>query len=98
MFQIDNHRNVERLQETKTSAMEESTDTEETSRPVVDRAAVAGHHGVRDGLFQVDGTARRVQHRHQVQTVFHFGATVDFRLQTRVSRSHIVFVRYLYRS
>lgn len=49
---------MERLQETKTSTMEEFTDTEETSHPVVYRTAVAGHHGVRDGLVQVLGATR----------------------------------------
>lgn len=77
---------VERLQEVKTSAMEESTDTEATSHPVVHRATVTGHHGGHNGHVQVVGAARRVQHRHKIRTLSDIGATVNTGLQTRVSR------------
>lgn len=77
---------MERLQEVKTSTMEESTDTETTSHPVVHRATVTGHHGVRDGHVQIVGTAGRVQQCHQIRTVFHIGTTINIGIQTRVSR------------
>lgn len=65
--------------------MEESADTKEASHPVVHRTAVAGHHGVRDGLFQVDGAANQLQHRYQIPGISHYGAVVDFGLHIRVS-------------
>lgn len=67
--------------------MEELADTEETSHPVVRRTAVAGHHGVRDGLVPVVGATRPVQQRHQIRAVSHNYPRVDPRLQTRVSRT-----------
>jgi len=82
---------VERLQEVKTPAMEESTDTEATSHPVVHRNSVAGHHGRYNGHVQVVGAARRVQHRHEIRTLPHNGATVNTGLQTRVSRVVYLF-------
>lgn len=90
-MQIDNIRrissDVERLQETETSNMEEPADTEETPHPVVRRAAAAGHHGVRDGPVQVVGATRRIRPRHPVRAVSHIGASADTGLQTRVSRN-----------
>jgi len=80
---------VERLQEVKTSAMEESTDTKATSHPVIHRATVTGHHGRHNGHVQIVGAARRVQHRHKIPTLFDIGATVNTGLQTRVS--HVVY-------
>jgi len=77
---------VERLQEVKTSAMEESTDTEATSHPVVHRTTVAGHHGGHDGHVQIVGAARRVQHPYKIRTLSHIDTTVNTGLQTRVSR------------
>jgi len=68
--------------------MEEFTDTEATSHPVVYRTSVAGHHGCHDGSVQIVGAARRVQHPHKIRTLSHIGATVNIGLQTRVS--HVV--------
>lgn len=73
------------FQETKTSAMEEFVDTEETPHPVVHRTSAAGHYGMRDGHVQVVGTTRRIPRSHQIPTILHIGASVDFRLQARVS-------------
>lgn len=86
-FQINDHRilsNVERFQETETPAMEEFTDTEKTSHPVFHRTPVAGHHGVHNGPVQIMGGPHRTQRCHQIRAVSHFGAAIDFRLQTRV--------------
>lgn len=77
---------MERLQEVKTSAMEEPTDTEAASHPVVHRATVTGHHGRHNGHVQIVGAACRVQQRHKIPTLFDIGATVNIGLQTRVSR------------
>lgn len=68
---------MERLQETKTSDMEEPADPEKTPHPVVHRAPVAGHHGVRDGHVQVVGAADRVQRCDQIRAVPHHGAAAD---------------------
>lgn len=65
--------------------MEEFADPAETSNPIIRRTTDAGHHGVRDGLVQIVGTTRRVQHRNQIRTVSYIGPTVDLRLRTRVS-------------
>lgn len=66
--------------------MEESTDTEATSHPVIHRATVTGHYGRHNGHVQILGAARRVQHRYKIRTIFDIGATVNTGLQTRVSR------------
>lgn len=49
--------------------MEELVDTEKAPHPVVHRAAVAGHYGLRDGHIPVLGTANRVQPSHQIRIV-----------------------------
>lgn len=79
-FQINDRRirsNVEGFQETKTPAMEEFTDSEETSHPVVHRAFAAGYNGMYNGFVQIVGGSSRTQRSHQVHTVSHHSAAVN---------------------
>lgn len=76
--------------------MEEFADPAETSNPIIRRTTDAGHHGMRDGLVQIVGTARRIQLRYQIRTVSYISPSIDLRLQTRVSsiENHLDKLRY----
>lgn len=60
---------MERFQEIKTPAMEEFTDTEETSHPVVHRTPVTGNNGMYNGIVQIMGGSYRTQRSHQIYTI-----------------------------